>query len=229
MCGRIEFHVESIEELEERYGVKMTHGRTVQGFHYPKYNIPPTSHHPLLTSSEPDELVMSHWGYLPEWAQKGGKYHAVINARAESAFEKPFFRGAIRHHRCLIPVTGFYEWHRVEKQKTPYYFHRDGEIFSIGGVYSTVKDENGLEMPHFAILTTEANSLMAPVHDRIPVIIEDKHEKEWIDEGLPDDEVHKYFKAVPSSYLKKYEISSLVNSVKNDSPAIIEPVNRLAV
>ncbi len=224
MCGRIEFHVENIEKLDGRYGLeKVSHGWTSQGFHYPRFNVPPTAHMPLLTSDQPDELVLGHWGYLPQWAE-GKKMHAVINARAETVFEKPYFRGAIKQHRCLIPVTGFFEWHRVEKKKTPYRFHRDGEIFSIGGLYSVIKDEKGGEMPHWAIITTEANSLMAPVHDRIPVIIEEKDEKDWIDAGLPDAEVQKLFQPVRSDYLKKYEISTLVNSPKNDSPEILEPV-----
>jgi putative SOS response-associated peptidase YedK len=226
MCGRIEFYIEKIKDLEAYYGVELEHDSVVQGFHYPRYNIPPTTHHPLVTSDRPEELVIGHWGYLPAWAtERKTKMHELINARAESVYEKPFFKGSIQHRRCLIPVTGFFEWHREGARKTPYRFYRDGEkVFSIGGIYTVTKDEKGGEMPHWAILTTEANSLMSPVHDRMPVVIEEKYEKEWIDGGLEPEEVQKFFEPVKSNYLKKYQISTLVNSPKNDTPQILEPV-----
>jgi putative SOS response-associated peptidase YedK len=198
MCGRIEFHVENIEDLEEHYGVEHEHDKAAQGLRYPRYNIPPTTHHPLVTSDRPEELVVGHWGYLPAWAADSKKkMHEVINARVESVYERPYFKGAIQQHRCLIPVTGFFEWHREGTHKTPYRFYRDSEkIFSIGGIYAVTKDEKGGEIPHWAILTTEANSLMRPVHDRMPVVIEEKDEKEWIDGGLEPEEVQKFFEPV---------------------------------
>jgi putative SOS response-associated peptidase YedK len=134
--------------------------------------------------------------------------------------EKSYFKSAIEKRRCLIPVTGFFEWKREGKNKTPYRFHRDGDIFSLAGVYTTVKDEDGLELPHYAILTTSANELMAPVHDRIPVIIDKSQEAHWIDQGLEDAEIADFFKPIPSEFLTRDEISSLVNSPKNDSPEI---------
>jgi putative SOS response-associated peptidase YedK len=223
MCGRIEYIVTDKKKLESRYGATLIEGYTEQGFHYPKYNIPPTTHTPLLTSENSDEILIGHWGFLPSWAADGRKAKEVINARAESVLEKPYFKSAIMKRRCLIPVTGYFEWKRDGKTKTPYRFHMDGEIFSLAGVYTTIKDEDGFELPHYAIITTEANKLMSPVHNRMPVLIEKEDESEWIDEGLTPMEIGKFFKKREYEGLEKYQISTLVNSPKNDSPEILQP------
>jgi putative SOS response-associated peptidase YedK len=135
MCGRIEYVVTSTKELEGHYGATLVEGYTRQGFSFPHYNIAPSAHTPLLTSENTEEILIGRWGYRPSWAQGKTGVKEVINARAESVFEKPYFKSAITKRRCLIPVTGFFEWHRDGSHKTPYRFHMKGEIFSLAGLY----------------------------------------------------------------------------------------------
>jgi putative SOS response-associated peptidase YedK len=125
--------------------------------------------------------------------------------------DTPYSKSATEKRRCLIPVTGFFEWHREGKTKTPYFFHMNGEIFSLAGLYTAIKDEYDFELPHDAIITTQANDLMAPVHDRMPVIVDKADEATWVSDGLSD-------------VVRQDEVSPLVNSVKNDSPDILTPV-----
>jgi putative SOS response-associated peptidase YedK len=224
MCGRIEYIVTSRGKLEDHYGATLIEGYTEQGFNYPRYNIPPTSHTPVVTSEDAEEILIGHWGFIPSWAKERGGAKAVINARAETVLEKPYFKSAIEKRRCLIPITGFFEWHREGKTKTPYRFHMNGEIFSLAGLYTTIKDEDGFELPHYAIITTQANDLMAPVHDRMPVIVDTADEPTWVSDGLSDMEIGQFFRPYPSDLLRRDEISSLVNSVKNDGPDILIPV-----
>ena len=178
----------------------------------------------MLTSENPEEILVGHWGFLPSWAKERGKNKEVINGRAESVLEKPYFRSAIRSRRCLIPVTGFFEWKREGKSKTPYRFHANGEIFSLAGLYTMIKDEDGFELPHYAIITTEANKIMAPVHDRIPVIIEKQDEEGWVSEGLTEMEIGKFFRSPDFGWLQRDQISALVNSPKNDASEILQPI-----
>jgi len=224
MCGRIEYHLTSREQLEGHYGVKLVSGYTTQGFINARYNIAPTSHTPILTSEDSEEISEGHWGYLPSWAKTRKGVKQVINARAETILEKSYFKSSIEKRRCLIPVTGFYEWKRDGKKKTPYRFHMNDEIFSLAGLYTTIEDEKGNEMPHYAIITTEANELMAPIHNRMPVIIDKEAESDWISDGLSDTDLGQFLKPVPDDYLKCYEISTLVNSVKNNTADILKPV-----
>lgn len=222
MCGRINYVQTSAKILEDHYGAKLVEGFTEQGFG-PWYNIPPSAETPVVTLESPEEISVGHWGYKPAWAE-GKKLREVINARAESLFDKPFFKSSAEHRRCLIPVTGYFEWQRKGKTKIPYHFHMGGEIFSLAGVYATLKTKKGEEMPHYAIITTAANALMRPVHDRMPVIIPAASEQEWISDALSDRAVEELCRPSEIDTLRKDQISSLVNSPKNNSPKILEPV-----
>ena len=225
MCGRIEYVVTSKKVLEGRYGARLVEGVTFQGLVNARYNIAPSSHTPIITSENSEEFQLGHWGYLPTWANKQSKATAVINARSETVFEKPYFKSSIITRRCIIPVTGFFEWHRSGSKKTPFRFHMDGELFSLAGIYTTSKDENGDEMPHYAILTTHANALMQRVHERIPVILEQEAEDDWVSDEIDEHAMVGLFKPYKVKGLKKDEISSLVNNPRNDRPEILTPVH----
>lgn len=224
MCGRIEYVVHSREQLEGHYGVTIVHGHTEKGFINAQYNLPPSAVTPVLTEENNEELVLGHWGYRPTWAKEHGKAKEVNNARAETVFEKPYFKSSIQTRRCLIPVTGFFEWKSEGKTKTPFRFHMNGEIFSLGGLYSIVLDKDGNEVPHYAIITTEAASIMAPVHDRMPVIIDKEREQDWISEEIQDSEIATFFVPNDTDLLLRDQISTLVNSPKNNTPDIRIPV-----
>jgi putative SOS response-associated peptidase YedK len=129
MSGRIAYVVTSRRRLEDHHGVTLIEGYTEQGFDFPRYNIPPTSHTPVVTSEDTEEILIGHWGFVPSSAKKGVRTKPVINARAETVLDKSYFKSAIEKRRCLIPVTGFFEWKREGNSKTPYHFHMDGENF----------------------------------------------------------------------------------------------------
>jgi len=116
------------------------------------------------------------------------------------------------------------EWKRVGKRKAPYRLFLDNDIFSLAGIYTNIKDERGGEIPHYAIVTTTANELMAPVHNRMPVIINRADERSWISDSLTDADLMRLLQPYPAQQMQSYEISSLVNSPRNDGPAIIRPV-----
>ncbi len=222
MCGRIEYHITSRKKLEDRYGATLVEGWTAQGQVNARYNITPQSLVPVVTSEDRESIKPAHWGFLPSWAKKGVNKE-VINARAETVLEKPYFKNAIRARRCLVPVTGFYEWHREGTTKTPYRFYTDDEIFSLGGLYTPHGDGESAR-PYFALITTEANSVMAPVHERMPVIVPREHEDSWLNPDLSDEELAMHFKPFTAQQTHAYEISKLVNNPRNDSPEVIEPV-----
>ena len=221
MCGRIEYVVTSKKQLEERYGATMVEGYTLQGVINARYNVPPSTYTPIITSEDSESIQLAHWGYLPEWMKETGR--EVINARAETVFQKPFFRKAIHQRRCLIPVTGFFEWQRAGAHKVPYRFYTDEPIFSLAGVYAMHQDKTGRELPHFAILTTAANSVMAPVHDRMPVVIDHKDEEAWLSEESDEALTHLMRPYAPK-HTHAYRISTLINNPRNDSPEVIKQV-----
>lgn len=225
MCGRIEYVVHSKTELEGHYGVRFVEGHTEQGIINARYNVPPTSITPLVMEEVPDQISVGYWGYRPSWALTHGKAKEVINARVETVFEKPYFKKAVLSARCLIPVTGFFEWKRVGTTKTPYRFHLNGEIFSLGGIYSIVENKVGELIPHYAILTTGPSEIMRDVHDRLPVIVSQKDESQWIKDSLDEHEIARFFAPNEEVGLKRDRISTLVNSPKNDSPEILTPVS----
>jgi putative SOS response-associated peptidase YedK len=225
MCGRIEYIVTSKGDLEARYGATLVEGYTEQGLTFPHYNVAPTAHTPIVTSEATEEILVGHWGYVPSWAAKEGrKARAVINARAESVLTKPYFRSAITKRRALVPVTGFFEWKRDGTKKTPYRFHMGSDIFSLAALYTTITDEDGTEMPHYAIITTSASELMEPVHNRMPVILSRADEEAWLDEGLEEAGIYDLMRPYDASDLERTEISTLVNNPRNDKPEVIQPV-----
>lgn len=224
MCGRIEYVVHSKTDLEGHYGVRMVDGHTEKGVINARYNIPPTAITPVLIEESAEEILVGHWGYRPSWAKEPGKAKEVINARAETVFEKPYFKSSILARRCLIPVTGFFEWKREGEKKTPYRFHMEGEIFSLGGLYTMVADKYGNDIPHYAIITTAANAVMEDVHDRSPVIIDAEREQEWLSESLEEYAIASLCAPNPTERLQRYQISTLVNNPRNDIPEIIAPV-----
>jgi putative SOS response-associated peptidase YedK len=141
-----------------------------------------TQHVPVVLDER--ELALMRWGFLPSWAQ--GSHRAMINARAETIQEKPMFRRAFRAQRCVIPATGFYEWQAATAHgtpvKTPYLFTvQDQELFAFAGIWDTAQD-----IQTCAIITTAANALVAPIHDRMPVILHREDIAEWLDPALRD-------------------------------------------
>lgn len=221
MCGR--FALSAIPKpLLEAFGLRAF---GIQ----PRFNIAPTQNAvAILRDNEngnisPQEL---HWGLVPFWAKDKSNAARAINARAETADQKPTFRAAFRHRRCLIPATGFYEWRREGKTKTPFYFtpaDRDNPLV-FAGLWEEWTDH--VEILHsFTILTTEANADMQSVHDRMPVIIQPNAWEKWLNPAVQGrKELDGILRPCAEGFLQKWVVGAYVNKAGNEGETCIKPV-----
>ena len=197
----------------------------------PRYNIAPTQS--VLTVLQPAasanrQSKMLHWGLIPSWAKDRKMGSKLINARAETVAEKPAFRSAFRKRRCLVVADGFYEWQPQEnkKQKQPFYFRlSDGEPFALAGLWEHWQDATGEEIESCTVLTTEANDLMRPIHNRMPVILEAKNYDLWLDpEGTKPEVLQPLLHPYPPEEMTAYPVSTVVNKPVNDSAECINSI-----
>ena len=180
MCGR--YVVAGQQELSERFQL-----RQIPLHLMPTFNAAPSQELPVVVEETDGEreLRLLRWGLVPRW-RKPGQTNAPtpINARSETVLEKPMFRGLVKGHRCLVPASGFYEWQR-QNGKQPFYIGlRDESLFAFAGLYDDPPSDD--EPGSFTIITTEANALVAPLHDRMPVILRRDDEATWLDPDLTD-------------------------------------------
>lgn len=207
----------------------------------PRYNIAPTQPIMIITASSPRapgsnlpdrEAMLVRWGFIPAWTKQVEKISLMINARAETASERPAFRTAMRHRRILIPSNGFYEWKQVGKGETQPYFirPRDGGLLVMGGLLETYAEPGGSEIDTAAILTTHANAELFHIHARMPVIIQPRDFSRWLDCRTQEPrEVADLLQPVLPGMLEAIPVSSKVNKVSNSSPDLldeVEPVER---
>ena len=163
-------------------------------------------------------------GLVPRWAKDPAIGNKLINARSEMVTEKPSFREAFARRRCLVPVDGFYEWSRRGDRKRPFYFHlRDGEPFAIAGLWERWEGDGG-PLETCTLLTTQANELLAPYHDRMPVILRSEDYDLWLDSGVGrGDLLQTLLRPYPHEGMGAYAVSPMVNSPAHDSPRCVEP------
>jgi len=219
MCGRYTLST-PIEALEQRF-----HATLPREVLTPTYNAAPSQALPVICNTHPQEITMSAWGFVPEWADGRADVKPLINARAETVATKPTFRQAFRSKRCLILADGFYEWKRAGKSKVPHRVAlKSGAPFAFAGIWSTVHDPNGRPYTTFAILTTEANELVAQIHTRMPVILHARDEATWLNQHCPLDEAQALLASFPAELLTLYEVSPKVNSPTYNTPAALHPV-----
>jgi putative SOS response-associated peptidase YedK len=217
MCGRYSFAIED-ELIKERFGV------TVRSAIYKaRYNCAPSQDLAVITNDEPVKLNFFRWGLIPFWAKDVSIGYRMINAKAETITEKPSFRKAFHDRRCLVLSDGFYEW-KKDKEKIPYRITmKNGDPFAMAGIWEKWVSPDGEIIHSFSIITTTPNPLMEKIHDRMPVILPREDEQVWIgDSG--EAELQRLLKPFPAGLMKAYPVSRLVNSPKNDTPEILEPV-----
>lgn len=171
-------------------------------------------------------LAILSWGLVPFWAKDPAIGHRLLNARAETAAVKPAFKGPLRHHRCLIPADGFFEWTGRTGHKQPWYFRQaDHEPFCFAGLADHWGAPDGSEIESAAILTTAANDWMRPIHDRMPIVIHERDYDRWLD---PDcqrpDGVRNLLVAPPDDFFIRHAVDPAVNRVAAEGPACIEPI-----
>jgi putative SOS response-associated peptidase YedK len=150
----------------------------------------------------------------------------MINARTEGIEQKPAYRKPFRHQRCIVPANGFYEWQKVGSRKVPHYFCLDNEaLFGFAGLYDIYTDESGNQLKTYTIITTTANELIAPIHERMPVILRPEDEEIWLNPELHDPEpLLALLKPYPAKLMRSYLVSTLVNKPQNEGPELLEPV-----
>lgn len=192
----------------------------------PHYNIAPSQQVLSLINHEKSIRIGNlRWGLIPPWAQDEKIGYKMINARGETVHEKPAYRHAFYHRRCLILANGFYEWRREGRMKIPMFITlKSGDLFAMAGLYSIYYNKTGEKISTCTIITTTPNDLMANIHDRMPVILDKKSEHMWLDTPhTAPDQLRSLLRPLPSEYMTAYQVSSLVNSAKYDSPECIEP------
>jgi putative SOS response-associated peptidase YedK len=219
MCGRFTMATNTAA-LEERF-----HARLAAEIAEPTYNAAPSQAQLTILNAHPQAMVRAAWGFVPEWADGRPDVKPLINARAETVATKPFFRDAFKRKRCLVLADGFYEWKRTGKGKVPYRIALETqEPFAFAGIWSTVRDAQGVVQPTFAILTTEANALVAQIHTRMPVILWEQDEAVWLDPQLSLDAAQALLVPFPADLLMAYEVSPRVNSPVYNTPDLLQPV-----
>jgi len=213
MCGRTSLFAPRAE-LESRFDV------TVPDAYGPRYNIAPTDPLEVITSDQSDAVQRFYWGFMPHWADTDDE--GFINARAETASEKPAFRDAWESRPCLVLSSGFYEWKETGRgSKQPYRVYReDDPVFAMAGLWQHW-EHDGQQRDTVTILTTEPNDLIEPLHDRMAVVLPRDVEDAWLTAG--PDERSSLCRPYPDDDLDVYPISTAVNNPATDSPSLIEP------
>lgn len=228
MCGRF-VQVEKPEFYAEHFGVEVIRTETLAQ----NYNVAPTQQ--IYAVAEHDDarvLTSFRWGLVPFWAKDLRIGNKAINARIESAADKPMFRTSFADKRCLIPIDGFYEWERKAKGKLPHYIrHADGTPLAVAGLWSSWRDPGTDDRILTAtILTGRPNALLEPIHDRMPVILRPDRWDAWLDRRITDtDTLLALVDEYPTDLLTEFPVSTLVNTVANNTPDLIEPLETPAV
>jgi putative SOS response-associated peptidase YedK len=220
MCGRFTLTTD-LETLAALLGLD-----SVPAAFAPRYNIAPTQPVAAVPGGEKRVLTHFRWGLVPGWAKDPSIGRRLINARAETLAEKPSFRAAFRRRRCLIPADGFFEWKKDGKRKTPLYIRmKSGAPFALAGLWEHWAAPDGSELDTCAIVTTAPNELLAPIHDRMPVIFPPSSWDQWLVPGdARPEELAPLLVPYPSDGMETYEVSARINSPGYDGPELIRPV-----
>ncbi|MBN1687632.1 MAG: SOS response-associated peptidase [Candidatus Omnitrophica bacterium] len=226
MCGRYSLTVDK-KTLAEEFHIDL--GKLKRWVS--RYNIAPSTPVPVLYREREEENNFDYflWGLIPSWAKDKEIGHRMMNARKETLSEKPSFRGPFRHQRCLILSDGFYEWHRGGRSKVPYYIRlQSKKPFSFAGLWSRWRGPTGDEVRTCTIITGEPNSVIAPIHNRMPVILLPEHRDKWMDtERENTEELIDLLKPYPAEEMEAYPVSSFVNSPNNDTRECIQAAGSL--
>ena len=223
MCGRFSLIADDKdmaafmgELLSEAFGPNMP----------PRYNIAPTQPIAIVTAgpSGQKEGLLARWGFVTSWVKDPKSFTLLINARSETAAEKPSFRNAMRHRRVLVPASGFYEWQRFGKgQKSQAYWvrPRDGSMVAFGGLLETWAGSDGSEVDTACIISTAANQSFSAIHHRLPLVVHPADFDQWLDCKTQEPrDIEHLLKPAPDDYFEAIPISDAVNKVSNSSPSI---------
>jgi putative SOS response-associated peptidase YedK len=233
MCGRYAFYT-PFEAVVRLFAVDEVHAEDTG----PRYNIAPSQDVPIVRSSpyhgeeaarEPmRELALARWGLVPFWASDPKIGNRMINARGETVADKPAFRAAFRKRRCLVPADGFFEWQRSAAGKQPWFIRAaDGEPLAFAGLWE-LWDAKGTEPPlaSCTIITTRANEMMKPLHDRMPVVLAPSAREAWLDPASSPAALQGLLEPAAEAALEAWPVSLRVNSPANEDASLVEPLRR---
>ena len=218
MCGRFALGIPG-EQLKLDFGLDDCADFPI------RYNIPPGTDIPVIRLSPDGKRVLHllRWGLVPHWAKDPSIGARLNNARGESVAEKPSFRDAFKRRRCLVPASGFYEWKTEGKTKQPYFFSlKSGEPMAMAGLWESWKAPDGSFLRTICIITTSANEIMAPIHDRMPVIISQENLQTWLQDSV--EEIQELIRPYPASALQAWAVNRRVSKTVEDDAGLIETV-----
>jgi len=190
-----------------------------------RYNIAPTSIVPVIRQSPEGERLadLLKWGLIPHWAKDPSIGLKLTNARAESLTEKPSFRDAFKRRRCIVPASGFYEWKAETAGKQPYYIRSRSEVpLAMAGLWESWRDPEGVVVRTFCIITTEANTLMAQIHQRMPVLLRRDDFARWLNPAVPGEQLRALLEPYPAELLDAWPVSKAVSRASNEGVELIK-------
>ncbi len=220
MCGRFALYTDAAA-LARRFKVDVPPELV------PRYNVAPSQHIPIVRDERGGrKLAMVRWGLIPHWAKDMKIGYRTINARAETVAEKPAFRNAFRRRRCLVPADGFYEWQAVpgSKTKQPWFIAlRDRQPMAFAGLWERWQSPEGEAVESCSIIVTNANAIMQPIHERMPVILAPEDWDRWLQPDAGDRQIlQNLLRPYDPEAMEVWPISTIVNSPRNDSAACLE-------
>jgi putative SOS response-associated peptidase YedK len=220
MCGR--YSLICIDDLGNRFRVF----DPLMGIRS-QFNVAPGNEMPVIVRSDRNRLVIMRWGLIPRWTKDIRAAIPQINARAETLAEMPAFRALLSTHRCLVPASGFFEWKKEGKRKIPYYIRLNkSPLFSFAGLYDQWCNPEGVTVSTYTIVTCKANHLVAPLHDRMPVILSQQDEDRWLDTcPPPSGELNKILVPYPAGVMEAIPVSDRVNSPSVDDERLVQPLD----
>ncbi len=219
MCGRYTLRADA-REIARHFEVEAVPGVT------PRYNVAPSQAVAIIRVAKGGdrEADMYRWGLIPSWAKDPGIGNKLINARSETVAEKPAFRDAFKRRRCLVIADGFFEWEKLPARgKQPYYFKlKDDQAFAFAGLYEHWRGPDDRVINSCTLLTTQANDVLRPVHDRMPVMLHQADYDLWLDTDVRQTELlQELFKPYPAEEMTSYWVSTLVNKPTIDNAQLI--------
>ena len=227
MCGRFTLRAPADQ-------LAMLFGLSSEPVLVPRYNIAPTQPVALVRmdkATQEREWALAIWGLIPSWSKDPTIGARMINARSETAAEKPSFRAAYKRRRCLIPTDGFYEWQKLGSRKQPFYISMaDGDPFAFAGLWEHWIGPDGSELESCTILTTTPNELVEPIHNRMPVIIDPLDYEDWLGSGGDDPREHlailpHLLRPYDAGHMKAVPVSSYVSNPRNEGEECVAPIS----
>lgn len=219
MCGR--YSLICIDDLGNRFRVfdPMMGSRS-------RFNIAPGNEMPVIVRAGENHAVTMRWGLIPSWTKDIRAAKPLINARAETLREKPAFRSLLNARRCLVPASGFFEWKKEGNRKIPFYFRlTDVPLFAFAGLFDQWHNPDGVSVSTYTIITCDANSLVSPAHDRMPVILSRAAEERWLSsDPVTPEELKKILVPFPAGLMEALPVSDRVNNTAVDDEQLIQPL-----